>query len=184
MDEDEEFQRVRVDWPTHICTCTTTWWLCTAVLVFFTRYKNWKTSSSICEYDRLNSLIKNWKTSASCEYDRLNSWNSTLQGAWYIRSVFHLWCDVCVLNLVVNTQPHKSFARVVYFVLIMMGLLLLSYINSCQTSRVRDHTKVGFFFFFFFLLTLYFPASGQSRGHRCRPFFPPPPVLAFNFYRA
>ena len=34
----------------------------------------------------------------------------------------------------------------------------------------------------FFFRTLLFSSFWTSRGHRCRPF--PPPVLAFNFYRA
>ena len=37
-------------------------------------------------------------------------------------------------------------------------------------------------FFFFFFRTLSLSSFWTSRGHRCRPFFPP--VLAFNFYRA
>ena len=36
--------------------------------------------------------------------------------------------------------------------------------------------------FFFFFAPFYFPAFWTSRGHRCRPFFPP--VVAFNFFRA
>ena len=38
------------------------------------------------EYNLFYNKLKN----ASCEYDRLNVRNSTLQAAWYIRSVFHL----------------------------------------------------------------------------------------------
>ena len=37
-------------------------------------------------------------------------------------------------------------------------------------------------FFFFFFHTHLLSSFRTSRGHRCRPFFPP--VLAFNFYRA
>ena len=36
---------------------------------------------------RLYKKLKN----VSCEYDRLNGWNSTLQGAWYIRHVRWTW---------------------------------------------------------------------------------------------
>ena len=36
--------------------------------------------------------------------------------------------------------------------------------------------------FSFFFSHTYFSSSWASRGHRCHPF--PPPVLAYNFYRA
>ena len=38
-------------------------------------------------YEVFNKKLKN----VSCEYNRLNGWNSTLQAAWYIRSVRIIW---------------------------------------------------------------------------------------------
>ena len=49
-----------------------------------------------------------------------------------------------------------------------------------RLHRCSQHLKVKFVFFF---LTLLLSSFWTSRGHRCRP-FPPPPVLAFMFYRA
>ena len=40
----------------------------------------------------------------------------------------------------------------------------------------------NFFLFVSLFLTLLLSSFWTSRGHRCRPFFPP--VLAFSFYRA
>ena len=42
------------------------------------------------------------------------------------------------------------------------------------------YLKYSLYTYFFFTLLL--PSFWTSRGHRCRPFFPP--ILAFNFYRA
>ena len=60
----------------------------------------------------------------------------------------------------------------------------------CTTTldRTRQKTQLWLdkamdsIMFFFFFLTLLLSSFWASRGHRCRPFFPP--VLAFNFYRA
>ena len=48
---------------------------------------------------------------------------------------------------------------------------------SKQSGLLSNHI-----FFSFLFRTLLLSSFWTSRGHRCRPFFPP--VLAFNFYRA
>ena len=46
-----------------------------------------------------------------------------------------------------------------------------------KTRKARtDETRRGSIFFF---THTYFPASGQSRGHKCHPFFPPGSCLHF-----
>ena len=59
--------------------------------------------------------------------------------------------------------------------------------SSTRSRRIilgffLSHALATLRFFFFFFLTLSFYNFRTSRGHRCRPFFPP--VLAFNFFRA
>ena len=48
--------------------------------------------------------------------------------------------------------------------------------------RFSEFSDYHLIIFFFSFLTLLLSSFWTSRGHRCRPF--PPPVLAFNFYRA
>ena len=58
------------------------------------------------------------------------------------------------------------------------------HVNKVVRARLPRFSVTFFFFFFFPLRTLVLFSFWTSRGHgRCRP-FSPPPVLAFNFYRA
>ena len=54
----------------------------------------------------------------------------------------------------------------------------------CDSTKRRNEKRAILVrsFFFFFSRTLLLSSFWTSRGHRCRPFFPP--VLAFNFHRA
>ena len=77
-------------------------------------------------------------------------------------------CDHGLDNTKNNKKQHKPCITLPK----VLCVRLLSHTNSSH-SGVR---------YFFPCLTLLLSSFWPSRGHRCRPFFPP--VLAFNFYRA
>ena len=70
-------------------------------------------------------------------------------------------------------------ADTLFFVFSLLMLLSMVLVLFFFLAFSRIHRCFCHFFSFFAFL---FPNSWTSRGHRCRPFFPP--VLAFNFYRA
>ena len=57
--------------------------------------------------------------------------------------------------------------------------------TEAETEKTPDRIsrkKNDHIYIYIYFLTLLLYSFWTSRGHRCRPFFPP--VLAFNFYRA
>ena len=71
------------------------------------------------------------------------------------------------------------------YLLIYLFTYLLIYLFTYLLIYLFTYLLIYLFtylFCFVFSTHIYFAASGQSRDHRCRPFFPP--VLAFNFHGA
>ena len=118
------------------------------------------------------------KTYARCEKQNM---------LWLDTELRHMLCLLSsILRIIHNrVSPCRAYHRIeifsgrpgdVYF-----GHPLRKISASSQQYLV-ELVSILYTFLFLSFLTLVLPSSWTSRGHRCRPFFPP--VLAFNFYRA